>query len=192
MNQDWDIKPRGMECGACRVVFNDGQSYFTRLVFGQNGYERDDFCVPCWDATVKSQTRYSAWQGVYHVPPVEPVRKVNKETAESLLRGLIEKNDPSRASAIYILSVMLERQRVFVERETRTADDGGRLIVYEHRKSKDTFVIRDPQLKLSEIDAVQHEIMDLLKGAESGADQAPDLPEATGEATDPAAASAAP
>lgn len=173
MSQDWDIKPRGGECGACNCAFGEGQLYYTRLVFGANGYERADFCAPCWETQVKNQPRYSAWQGDFHLPPAEPVRKVKKETAESLLRELVTLNDPSRVNAIYILGVMLERQRVLVEREVRQADDGGRLIVYEHRKTGDTFVLRDPQLKLTEIEAVQREIMQLLAGAEEGAPAGP-------------------
>ena len=192
MSQDWDIKPRGGECGACRGTFDEGELYYTRLVFGTGGYERADFCAPCWEAQVKAQPRYSAWHGEFHVPPAEPVRKVKKETAESLLRELIAHNDPARVNAIYILGVMLERQRVLVERELRQADDGGKLIVYEHRKTGETFVVRDPQLKLTEIETVQSEIMQLLAGVEGGAHGAePPAPEAMASA-DAATSSAAP
>ena len=37
-------------------------------------------------------------------------------------------------------------------------------MVYEHRKTGDTFVLIDPQLKLTEIEPVQEEIMALLGG----------------------------
>ena len=102
--------------------------------------------------------------GHLKTPLQEPDHRVRKETAENLLRDLIEQGDPARRNAIYILAVMLERQRVFVEREVRTADDGTRLVVYEHKKTAETFAITDPQLKLSEIDPVQQEIMTLLTG----------------------------
>lgn len=80
------------------------------------------------------------------------------------MRDLIEEKNPARHNAIYILAVMLERQRVFVEREARTTEEGKRLVVYEHKKTGETFAITDPQLKLSEIDPVQQEIMALLTG----------------------------
>ena len=164
MNQEWNIRPRGMACGACRKAFEDGQPYITRLVFEGIDYTRDDYCDACWVTEAARKPSHSSWKGLFRMPPPEPERRVRKETAETLLRQLLEENNPARESAIYILAVMLERQRVLVEREVRTADDGSRQVVYEHRKTGETFLLTDPQLKLTEIEPVQQEIMDLLSG----------------------------
>ncbi len=164
MSQDWNIRPRGTVCGACQKAFEDGQAYTTRLVFESLDYSRDDYCDACWVTEAARKTSYSSWKGLFRMPPPEPERRVRKETAETLLRQLLEENNPARKSAIYILAVMLERQRVLVEREVRTADDGVRWVVYEHRKTGETFLLIDPQLKLTEIEPVQQEIMDLLSG----------------------------
>lgn len=171
MSQDWNIKPRGAACGACQKPFEDGQTYVTRLVFEGIDYTRDDYCDPCWSVEAAKKPRYSSWKGVFKVPPPEPERRVRKETAESLLRELLEQDTAARKNAIYILAVMLERQRVLVEREIRTSEGGERLVVYEHRKTGETFVLVDPQLKLTEIEPVQQEIMELLAGR--GADGVP-------------------
>jgi hypothetical protein len=164
MAQEWNIRPRAGQCSACQTIFADGQPYHTRLTFEAADYSRGDFCDPCWAAESVRQPGYSSWRGIFKTPLQEPDHRVRKETAENLLRDLIEQGDPARRNAIYILAVMLERQRVFVEREVRTADDGTRLVVYEHKKTAETFAITDPQLKLSEIDPVQQEIMTLLTG----------------------------
>ena len=169
MSQDWNIKPRGTVCGACQKAFEDGQAYITRLAFEGVDYTRDDYCEPCWGAEAARKERYSSWKGIFKVPPPEPERRVRKETAESLLRELLEENKPAHKNAIYILAVMLERQRVMVEREVRTGASGERLVVYEHRKTGETFVLIDPQLKLTEIEPVQQEIMALLGGQAAAA-----------------------
>jgi hypothetical protein len=96
------------------------------------------------------------------MPPSEPDHRIKKETAETLLRNLIEANDPAQVSVIYILAVMLERQRVMVEREIKTLENGTRVVIYEHKKTGETFAITDPQLKLTALDAVQKDIMALL------------------------------
>ncbi len=181
MSQDWNIKSRGTACGACQKPFEDGQSYVTRLVFEGADYTRDDYCEPCWATEAAKKPRYSSWKGLFHVPPPEPERRVRKETAESLLRQLLEEGEQARKHAIYILAVMLERQRVLVEREIRNGDNGERVVVYEHRKTGETFVLVDPQLKLTEIEPVQQEIMELLSGqdgAEKPADATPVQPPA--------------
>ncbi len=165
MSQDWDIKPRGKECAACHQFYADRQAYYARLQFGKDGYERADFCEACWAQEAQAQTNYSMWKGIYRLPPVEPDRTIKRETAETLLRQLIAENNPARRQVIYILCVMLERQRLLVEREVRSEPNGERLVVYEHRKTGESFVITDPQLKLTDLDQVQQEVLALLIGA---------------------------
>jgi hypothetical protein len=174
MAQEWNIRPRGVSCSACEAAFADGQAYFTRLTFQGPDYMRGDFCATCWAAEAPRSAGYSSWKGIFHVPPAEPERRVGKEMAEFLLRDLIEANDPSRKRVIYILAVMLERQRVFVERDVKTLEDGGRVVVYEHRRTGESFPITDPRLKLSEIEPLQQEIMILLTGQAADSPPAPE------------------
>jgi len=162
MAQEWNIKSRATVCSACQTGFVDGQPYHTRLMFLEHDYARGDFCEKCWAS--EGAHGYSSWKGLFKAPPTEPDRRIKKETAETLLRELIGKGDASQVSVIYILAVMLERQRVLVEREINTLADGSRVVVYEHKKTAETFAITDPQLKLSELDLVQKDIMALLTG----------------------------
>lgn len=164
MAQEWNIKSRSTVCAGCQAGFSDGQPYHTRLVFQEHDYTRGDYCETCWASELVANPGYSSWKGYFKMPPAEPDRRIRKETAESLLRELIEKADPSQISVIYILAVMLERQRVLVEREVNTLGDGSRVVIYEHKKTAETFAITDPKLKLSELDEVQKDIMALLTG----------------------------
>ena len=166
MAQEWNIKSRATVCSSCLTAFTDGQPYHTRLLFQEHDYHRGDFCESCWVAQQTAQQGYSSWKGFFKMPPSEPDRRIKKETAETLLRELIESGEAGKISVIYILAVMLERQRVLVEREVRSGEDGSRLVIYEHKKTGETFAITDPRLKLSELDSVQKDIMDLLTGGD--------------------------
>jgi len=174
MIQDWNIKLRSTACSACQVAFTDGQPYHTRLVFQEHDYTRGDFCETCWAAEMAVSSGYSSWKGLFKMPPSEPDRRIKKEIAETLLRDLIESADATKMCVIYILAVMLERQRVLVEREIKTMDNGSRVVIYEHKKTAETFAITDPQLKLSELDSVQKDIMALLTGREGGSQDCED------------------
>ncbi len=173
MIQDWNIKLRSLVCTACQVAFTDGQPYHTRLLFQEHDYTRGDFCETCWAAQRAESSGYSSWKGLFKMPPAEPDRRIKKEMAETLLRDLIKAADKTKTSVLYILAVMLERQRVLVEREIKTMEDGSRVVIYEHKKTAEIFAITDPQLKLSELDLVQKDIMALLTGREGGS-QDPD------------------
>jgi len=103
----------------------------------------------------------SYWQGVYEAPP-PPSEPIQKETAESLLRKIIELNDPHYIPAGYILAVMLERKRLLKVKE-QLVRDGQRVFIYEQPKTGDLFTIADPNLQLNQLDAVQRDVAELLE-----------------------------
>ena len=162
MAQDWDIKPRDNSCHACETAFVDRQACHSALIIDKAGYERRDFCEDCWTQNAESVPVFSMWKGIYLAPPPPPEDPTEKETVETLLRRLMEDNDPSKGSIIYLLTVMLERKRMLVERDVQKRDDGTIIHFYEHRKTGETFLIRDPELGLDEIEDLQKEISLLL------------------------------
>lgn len=162
MAQDWDIKSRRDACQQCETAFEDKQAYFSVLVFGEEGYERKDCCRSCWDAKQSETTPYSSWQGVFRVPPAAPEEALKKETAETLLRKLMEEEDEASRNVMYILAVMLERKRVLVERDVQTHDDGRLIRVYEHRGTNEVFMVPDPKLQLDKLEEVQEQVMTML------------------------------
>ena len=164
MAHDWDIKTRGEACGSCEQPFADEQQYLGTLVFGEEGYSRSDYCQKCWDSKDEQLQIYSVWHGVFKMPPPPEEEALKKETAESLLRKLIEDDDPTKGNVIYILAVMLERKKILIERDVKIEDDGRMVRVYEHRKTGETFVVRDPKLQLDELEGVQEEVVLMLGG----------------------------
>ena len=59
---------------------------------------------------------------------------------------------------------MLERKRVLKQMKSEATDDG-RILIYEHNKTGDVFIVPDPQLRLDEIEKVQNEVGTLLRNA---------------------------
>ena len=62
----------------------------------------------------------------------------------------------------YILAVMLERQKLLRETDNQRTPNGI-LRVYEHRKTGEVYLIRDPDIPLAEVEAVQNEVVVLLE-----------------------------
>jgi hypothetical protein len=165
MAQDWDIKPRGSMCADCEKMFEHNEAYFSALTYGEEGYQRHDFCVGCWVGKEAELTPFSSWKGTFIVPPeIEDDEPLKKENAESLLRRLIEDDDSENAPVIYILAVMLERKKILVEKDVSIDEDGTVHRVYEHKKTGETFLILDPQLKLDRLQDVQERVVELLGG----------------------------
>jgi len=163
---EWNIQSRAAACEACGRSFADKQAYHTLLFDVPPELRRSDVCEGCWHKQKAGDTRsrtgfISHWQGVYEAPPT-PVDAIHKETAETLLRKLIELDDPRYAPAGYILAVMLERKRVLKVKE-QIVRDGKRVFIYEQPVTGDVFTITDPKLHLGQLDQVQHDVAALLE-----------------------------
>lgn len=164
---DWNIQSRSHHCQACGNSFADKEKYHTVLTDEKSDYVRLDVCQKCWESqygegAMDRKGFISYWQGIYEAPPEAPPEPIQKDTAESLLRKLIELNDPQYGAAAYILAVMLERKRQLKIKE-QFKRDGRRVFVYEQPKTFDLFTITDPDLQLDQLDAVQHQVAELLE-----------------------------
>jgi hypothetical protein len=163
---DWNIQSRAHACEACGKSFADKEHYHTLLFDEKADFRRTDICQACWEKQYTEGAKdrkgfISYWQGVYEVPP-PPSDPIQKETAESLLRKLIELNDPRYIPAGYILAVMLERKRILKVKE-QIIRDGQRVFIYEQPRTGDVFTIIDPNLQLTQLEAVQHDVAGLLE-----------------------------
>ena len=163
---EWNIQSRAHACEACARPFVDRHPYHTLLFDEKQAFRRQDVCPECWRKQLSgdghARTGFvSYWQGVYEAPP--PVTDaIQKETAETLLRKLIELNDPHYAAAGYILAVMLERKRILKVKE-QIIRDGRRTFIYEQPRTGDVFTIADPDLHLDQLEAVQRDVAMLLE-----------------------------
>ena len=164
---EWKIQPRSHACQACGKVFADKGPYYTLLFDKRHSLDRLDVCPACWENQYGQGANdrkgfVSFWQGVFTVPPPPPPEPIQKDSAESLLRKLVESNDPAYQAACFILAVMLERKRVF-KVKTQSFEDGHRVLCYEHAKNGDLFTIMDPALQLHQLDEVQRQVAELLE-----------------------------
>ena len=166
MINEWNIQSRSRLCRACERAFADKQSYHTVLIEEKQQYQRLDLCPACWESqhgegASERKGFISQWQGVYHAPPAVPVDAIQKESAESLLRKLVEAHDPTHGPVCYILAVMLERKRILKVKE-QIRSENGRVFVYEQVGTGDVFTIADPNLQLDQLEEVQRATAQLL------------------------------
>ncbi|HEV2453172.1 MAG TPA: hypothetical protein VGY98_02860 [Verrucomicrobiae bacterium] len=163
---EWNIQSRATACEACSQAFTDKQALHTLLFDERAELRRMDICQNCWQNQFSEGARdrkgfISHWQTVFQAPaPVEEA--IQKDTAETLLRKLIEQNDPQHAPAGYILAVMLERKRILKVKE-QLVRDGHRVFVYEQPRTGDVFTIADPDLRLDQLEQVQRDVAQLLE-----------------------------
>ena len=185
ITENWNIRSRAHACAHTGNPFTQGESFYTALFDdpATGDLIRRDFSLAAWDDARALAEPFSFWKSTYE-PPVSDAKPevVEKENAESLLRRLIEENSPGSENTRYILAVMLERKKILKHTATRDSDDAS-FLIYEHPKSGEIYIIRDPELKLDQVEAVQREVSLLLTlGARPPQESTPEAaPEPTPE-----------
>jgi len=164
---DWNIQSRAHHCQACGEKFSDKQDFHTVLLDEKQGFHRMDLCDPCWkksenDGRKEGKTFVSYWQGMYESAPPPAPEAIRKESAETLLRHLLERNEPRFGPACFILAAMLERKRIIKAKENFKRE-GIKYSIYEHPGSGDLFTIPDPDLQLNQLEEVQRDVAQLLE-----------------------------
>jgi hypothetical protein len=161
LTNEWPIKHRAETCAVTQKQFVAGEPFYTLLFRETDGFRREDLSEEAWSKRNENIRPFSFWRSRYEPPPAttEPIAK---ESAEDLLRRLLAEKKAEHANACYVLAVMLERKRVLKQIKTES-NDGDRILIYEHGKSGDVFIVPDPQLRLDEIEKVQEEVAHLLQ-----------------------------
>ncbi len=167
-NETWHVRNRSRQCAATGVPFTEGQPIVTALFPDpeSGGYLRKDFTQDAWKTIetepVEGEIPFSHWRTEFAPTPVnETVPPVTKQTAEDLLRTLVEEDQDHTENTRYILAIMLERQKLLRETDNQPTT-GGILRIYEHRKTGEVYIVKDPNIPLSEVEKIQNEVIELL------------------------------
>lgn len=165
LNESWHLRSRSRECAATGTPFTEGQPIVTALFPDpeSSGYVRKDFSQETWDGMDhEADPPFSSWRTKFQPVNVEvDARAVTKQSAEELLRSLVEEDQEHTENTRYILAVMLERQKLLRETDTQPTV-GGILRIYEHRKTGEVYIVKDPNIPLDEVEKVQEEVFALL------------------------------
>ncbi|MBK1881187.1 hypothetical protein JIN85_02105 [Luteolibacter pohnpeiensis] len=166
--EPWHIRSRSRECSVTQRRFVDGEIIVTALFPDpeSSGYLRRDFCTDAWAEYPTSEEDpkpFSFWRTAYAAPEtVEKAEAIRKDSAEDILKRLVEEDEDYTENTRYILAIMLERQKLLRETDSQRTPNGI-LRVYEHRKTGEVLIIKDPDLPLDQIEAVQEEVIVLLE-----------------------------
>jgi hypothetical protein len=185
--ESWHVRSRARECATTQRVFTDGETIVTALFPDpeSSGYIRRDYGLEAWNQRpADAEKPFSFWKTTFAAPTGAPVEDfTEKLSPEEILVRLVEEDEDHTENTRYILAVMLERQKILRETDhQRTAN--GILRVYEHRKTGEIFLIRDPDIPLSQVEAVQNEVFALLEN--NGRSPEPIIPEETTMVTEAA------
>jgi hypothetical protein len=161
MFAEWEIKARSRACSRSQTPFQDGDTIWTLLFREKNGFHREDVSEATWQQLKDTVQPFSFWRSTYQAPPPAPPDPIQRESVEALLRRLIQEDRPEHLNARYVLAAMLERKKTLKAVDVRETGEE-KILIYEHAKNGEVFLIVDPQLRLDQLDSVQEQVAALL------------------------------
>jgi len=164
--ESWHVRSRSRECAATHHPFTEGETIVTALYPDpeSSGYLRRDICLEAWNnLPADSEKPFSFWKTTFAAPSSgEAPNAAAKLSAEEILHRLVVEDEDHTENTRYILAVMLERRKLLRETDSQRTPTGI-LRVYEHRKTGEIYLIRDPDIPLAQVEAFQNEVIVLLE-----------------------------
>lgn len=164
--ESWHVRSRSRECAATGRPFTDGETIVTALFPDpeSSGYLRRDYALDAWnELPADVEKPFSFWKTTFSPPSGNEANDpMEKLSPEEILTRLVEEDQDHTENTRYILAIMLERRKLLRETDSQRTPNGI-LRVYEHRKTGEVYLIRDPDIPLDQVEAVQNEVIILLE-----------------------------
>ncbi len=164
MAKDWDsVVKRIGRCSKCEREFAEHQEYYACLREGEQDFERDDYCLDCWDDKLREES-FSFWKA--KIPSKEEKKKllVDNEILIDFFKKLIESGDESKQGFTFVLSLILMRKRILKYVETQYGNDGREIWIMKLAKEEKEYNVINPHLDDEQIERVREELSSILAG----------------------------
>ncbi|MDB2613860.1 hypothetical protein N9Y92_01725 [Chlamydiales bacterium] len=130
--------------------FKDEMPYFSRITFGKEGVEREDFCERCWEKPENALW----WQGVYTVNEVlfNELTPYEEDLFKSFLKAYEDLENCLEFT--HFLAQYFKRRKLFIKRGECHIDEVLSEI-YEVKGGRDSFIIPKRIITLKELDFIR-------------------------------------
>ncbi len=175
--QKWKINAPARECAVTGKAFAPEED-FTSFLFSDDSAEGEMRRVDVSEEALEDYDRehgdaaFSQWKSRYKrgvaaadEDSAEAATQAEGEDAEEALRRLCEEDEAHTRHSRYVLAVFLERKKRLKQVDRRKPDpaaDSDPLIIYEHRKTGEVFVISEPEMDMEQLEAARQNLADYL------------------------------
>lgn len=165
-NHRYEIPRRSSHCALKKEPFKEGLEIISLLENSSKGYERQDFCLECFERELKEKCikeKKSYWKSQITVKKeaaaVTPIDERALELLRSSLGQLSNRTavDEELEGMVYLLTLYLERRGILVKRQEKRSKTGSTLFV-EIAATQEVFAVHQPKLTALQLDALQKNI----------------------------------
>ena len=167
MSKEYSISKTSGVCNSCGNVAGPGQELMATVREAGEELQRQDFCMPCWQAAPRDQDK--AILAIWHTQVPLPQEKKKLFVDDELIISFFERlhdsdEDALKVSFRFVLALVLMRKKLLVYDGMEKLADG-RDVWKMHFKGKDRHEkVIDPHLDEQKIAQVSESLGQVLEG----------------------------
>lgn len=160
-----EIPRRGRHCALGGENLSPGMEYYSILIEQDQGFLRQDFCLPCWEKTKEESIAKASSHWKSKVPAkleLDTMHLEQDEKAIYLLKEALEKKTAEDDAQAFILALYLARKKQITLRD-EIIQEGQKVNLYEDVATEEIFCVRNMELSQLQIQKIQQELAKQLK-----------------------------
>jgi len=166
MAKDFNIARSAGQCVRCSKPLTEREQYVAVVVDRGDRFERQDWCLVCWDDPAREPVGevFGQWRAA---APVREARKklfVDDDLLMNFFGRLADDPRPSRQRFRFVLALVLMRKRLLTYSESVKTDDGGETWLMRQRGAGEMHEVVNPRLDEDQIAEVSEQLSEILQG----------------------------
>ncbi len=133
---EWKIHRREVRCAKCERIFAEGEHHFSILLFGTEGFAREDRCSTCFELVGTDSESLVFWR-TEHRSMERRGLAIDFDSIERLFLALAGRAEERFAELRYLLALLLLRKKRLKLVRVQRIDRGERLIVRPSRRAEE-------------------------------------------------------
>ena len=166
MATEYNISRTAGQCLRCETPLEEDQEYMAVVVEVDEQLERQDWCLPCWEAPDREEIAEVFGQWRTRVPLGKRKRKLFVDDAllVNFFERLADADDPAKLNFRFVLALVLMRKKLLIYERAVKDDPGGERWIMRLKGERDTCEVVDPKLDEEKVAAVSEQLRDILQG----------------------------
>ena len=166
MSKEYNISKASGQCVACGRAMPPLEEFMAVLRETDEAFVREDYCLPCWQANPREETkeRVGVWRA--HVPPPADRKRmfVDDEMLVNLFHRLEEATEPAKVNFRFVLALVLMRKKMLVYDRMEIADGAEIWQMHFRGASEQVHRVTNPHLDEEKITEVSGHLGEILQG----------------------------
>ncbi len=164
--EDWQVARSSGVCSRCEGELTEGQEYYAVLRELDEGFERADYCLDCWDE--QAVEHFCFWRSRIPVREKKQAKSLLVDDAVliSFFERLESETEPIRVRFRFVLALILMRKRrLRYERTVR--EDDAEIWLMRQPASDVVHRVQNPKMDDTQIAEVSGQLGVILRGGAS-------------------------